>query len=180
MILTPMIGRLKVALTLLPAATPQAIKELDSCRTCFQQAIRNRCIKKFWPWSIANQLMEILAWGTEIKAFGKRASGSKFRFSIPQKGYFSELDPNSFYISIYSGSLELGILCYWTDRERLQTTNSRPLGISIFNRITHNHFYTAKVTPPRWVWLWIKAFAYGGGAAEIRQSRRDFGADTWP
>jgi alanine racemase len=122
------------------------------------------------------QFDEIYGVGTEIKLLEK-GLGSKFRFFNSTEGLLSELDPNSFIndLILITGARSFGF-------ERIvnrlqQRIHGTSLEINL-NALTHNfNFYKRKLNPTTKVMVMVKAFAYGGGAAEIANHLQTLGAD---
>lgn len=122
------------------------------------------------------QFDEIYGVGNEIKLLGK-GLGAKFNFFDSTEGLLSELDPNSFANDLI---LITGARAFGFERivNRLQQRiHGTSLEINL-NALTHNfNFYKRKLNPSTKVMVMVKAFAYGGGAAEIANHLQTLGAD---
>lgn len=119
---------------------------------------------------------EIYGVGIEVKLLEK-GLGSKFSFFDSTEGLLSGVDPNSFAndLILITGARSFGF-------ERIvnrlqQRVHGTSLEINL-NALTHNlNFYKQKLNPTTKVMVMVKAFAYGGGAAEIANHLQTLGVD---
>jgi alanine racemase len=122
------------------------------------------------------QFDEVYGVGDEIKLLEK-GLGNKFRFFNSTEELLSELDPNSFSndLILITGARSFGF-------ERIvnrlqQRIHGTSLEINL-NALTHNfNFYKRQLKSSTKVMVMVKAFAYGGGAAEIANHLQTLGAD---
>jgi alanine racemase len=114
--------------------------------------------------------------GIEVKLLEK-GLGSKFSFFDSTEGLLSGVDPNLFAndLILITGARSFGF-------ERIvnrlqQRVHGTSLEINL-NALTHNlNFYKQKLNPTTKVMVMVKAFAYGGGAAEIANHLQTLGVD---
>jgi alanine racemase len=122
------------------------------------------------------QFDEVYGVGDEIKLL-ERGLGAKFRFFKSTEALLSALDPNSFAndLILITGARSFGF-------ERIvnrlqQRIHGTSLEINL-NALTHNfNFYKRQLKSGTKVMVMVKAFAYGGGAAEIANHLQTLGAD---
>src|SRR5690606_32606237 len=166
---------LKVALEFLSQQRPKRAKVLI-LSDLLQQGMPEKIYSEVAELINSYGLDQIIGVGAEIKRLGDFFP-SRFQNYSSTESLLDSLDPDSFQNDLV---LITGARPFAFERvvNRLQQRiHGTTLEINL-NALTHNfNFYKRQVNPETKMMVMVKAFAYGGGAAEIANHLQTMGAD---
>ncbi|WP_026950778.1 bifunctional UDP-N-acetylmuramoyl-tripeptide:D-alanyl-D-alanine ligase/alanine racemase [Algoriphagus mannitolivorans] len=169
------IAGLKVALEFMSQQRPKRTKTLI-LSDLLQQGSPEKVYAEVADLIQTYQLDLILGVGTEVERL-KEVFGEKAQIFSTTDHLLAELDPERFQNDLV---LITGARSFAFERvvnKLQQRIHGTTLEINL-NAITHNfNFYKKQLNPSTKVMVMVKAFAYGGGAAEIANHLQTMGAD---